>query len=835
MNRFLLTQIVRIVTVTFLATAGYGQIVISSSQPQDFGTTDTKLPGFHAAPSVKAVADGDITRVLTVAVADFDKKGGPDAVTVQADGMLNVLYNDEGNLGRMYNNNSAMALSPNVVYIEAADLNGDGSPDIVAMDTKNSAFLVFMNNGNGTFANAAIVSVLPASGARLVSGGLTVADVNGDGNPDVVTVAQLSSSGSTIFSQQTFLGIGNGTFQAPTGTDTTLSGSFYLTPGRSLSIADMNRDGKPDLVLQIKESSPAEAVVLGVSFGNGDGVFQNIPATGPTVGAATQPASNLTVADVNGDSIPDAVFLTYSNQVHVVLGQADGSLQSPSAVLSNMSGAVLLTLGDVNKDDKLDLIIFGSGQLGVFAGNGDGTFQAAGQQYTGGYGIHQQPAPADFDGDGDLDIAWLDYTNGRIGLYSGNGDGTFAAASPVRPADTGNTEWAGNIQVITAGDFNGDGKKDVLAYDWPHASAGGPADLYMGINDGTGKFFFQLALPKGRLQELAEHYGALIIEATTADFNGDGRPDVIFRTQPGLAVLLAQRDGTLSPTPIDVTFPVSVGCLPFPYLTAGDVNGDGFQDIVAGYIQNTNCAPSASTPSGFFVLLGDGKGGFNATFTPFGNALYFVRVADLNGDRKLDMVVANAVSGSGFNLYAIPGNGDGTFDTGAATIPIRGQYIGNILIGDYNGDGKQDLALSTSGRADSDGSTVPGTEGVLLMPGHGDLTFGDPTTVLQGMRSIWNGTAFGDLNGDGKPELVFSTYTQAETYMPQFGMIVLPNKGDGKFGPASSELMPLGVSGRNAVAFVADFNGDGTPDVLLGSGLSSPLFLNRGRVEMSQR
>jgi hypothetical protein len=259
----------------------------------------------------------------------------------------------------------------------------------------------------------------------------------------------------------------------------------------------------------------------------------------------------------------------------------------------------------------------------------------------------------------------------------------------------------------------------------------------------------------------------------------------------------------------------------------GDVNGDGFQDIVAGYAQNTNCTPSASTPSGFFVLLGDGTGHFQAKLTPFGNGVYFVRLADLNGDNRLDIVTADLTAGSGFNVYAIPGKGDGTFiTTAAARVPIASQYISNILVSDYNGDGKPDLALSTDGTPDSGGSPVPGTEGVLLLPGYGNFGFGNPTTVLPGMRSVWDGTMFADFNGDGKPDLVFATYAQAQTYMPNFGMIVLPNRGDGTFGPGSSELMPLGLTGQNLVPFVADFNGDGAPDVLLGTGLSSPLFLN---------
>ena len=782
------------------------------------------FPGFNSVPSVKVVADGDMSPANAIAAADFDKQHGADIATIQRDGMLNIVYNDgHGNFGPMYNNSSAVSLGPWVTYMESADLNADGYPDLVAADPSNREFLVFLNRGDGTFGNAVSIPVQPASGARLET--LTLGDTNGDGKIDVVTISQKFSSGSTTLSEQTFLGNGDGTFQGPVGSDTTISGNFAVDIGPGLALADMNRDGHPDLVAQLYHGGQ---ISLGVAMANGDGTFQSIPATGTSVRAGVQPVSSLAVADLNADGIPDALFVSYSDAVYVALGQPDGSLQAPSAVLTAMSGAVLLTVGDLNKDGKLDLFVDGSGQVGVYAGNGDGTFQPASiGQFTSGYATNEQPAPVDLNGDGNLDVVSLDNTNGRAALFLGRGDGIFRAAIPVRPANPGDTQWAGNIQVIATGDFNGDGKKDVLAYDWPQASAGGPADLYIGLNDGHGHFNFVLALPSGVLQQLAGHYGSIIIDAATADFNGDGRSDVIFRTDPGIAILLSNGDGTLNTTPIDATFPVSVGCNPFNYLTAADVNGDGKSDIVAGYWQNPNCPGSESTPSGYFVLLNDGSGHFNSSFTPFADAIFFVRTGDLNGDGKQDLVLANLVIGQGFELYALPGNGDGTFNTAAANKVIDHQYISNILIGDFNNDGKEDLAPSTDGAADSSGGIIPGTEGVLMMPSNGDFSFGTPTMVLPGMRAIWNGTAFADMNGDRKVDLVFQTYAQDQNYMPNFGLIVVPNSGDGSFGTPVSALMPLNIVG-DLTPFVADFNGDGRPDVVLGSGLSSPLFLNIG-------
>jgi hypothetical protein len=438
----------------------------------------------------------------------------------------------------------------------------------------------------------------------------------------------------------------------------------------------------------------------------------------------------------------------------------------------------------------------------------------------------------DFDGDGDLDIAALDYTNGRVALYPGKGDGTFDAATPVYPSDP--AKWAGNIQVISSADFDGDGDGDVLAYDWPHASAGGSADLAIGLNDGTGKFVFKVALPSARMQELAKNYGSFSIGANTADFNGDRRADVIFKTEKGLSVVLSNRDGTLNPNPIDVSFPVRVGCMPFNYLATGDVNGDGAQDIIASHMQNKNCGPSASTPSGIFVLMGDGTGRFEATFTTVKDAPYFVETADLNGDKVLDLVVAYLNPGKGFTLATVPGAGNGGFNFAASRAPISGQYLSDIVVADYSGDGRADLILPTAGTPGADGNPATGTGGVLLLAGRGDFTFGEATKVLEGVNSISGGTAVADFDGDGDRDIVLAAYAKSEPYSDDYGVIVLHNE-NGVFESVSSELIPLSVTGRNTSVFVTDFNKDGAPDVVAGSGLSSPMFLNKRRSAQQSR
>ncbi|MBA3912922.1 MAG: VCBS repeat-containing protein [Acidobacteriales bacterium] len=465
---------------------------------------------FIAAPYVSASAGGDASPVYTSVTANFDLKNGPDVAAVQVDGTLNVLLNNgRGELSGTYSNSSATALQPVIAYIESADLNHDGAPDIVTMDAANSAFLVFLNQKDGTFADAVSTSVTPASGASFLNGGsITVADVNGDGKPDVIAVANLQTGQdpdyTTIFSQQTFLGKGDGTFQTPQTVDTELHGYYFIQYGEGLGIADTNNDGNPDVVALIEEFDSKLATFLGRSVGAGNGSFQTLQATAARVEVDEPPQSTLKLADLNHDQVQDALFITRDGAVHVALGNADGTFRPASAALSNLISASLLALGDFDHDGQLDLVVYGYGVAGIFAGRADGAFDPAARgQYVGSLGGDQQPAPADFNADGNIDFLWVESAYNKLSIYLNKKSGSFPAATAIVPANRSTnypnaTEWAYNNLTAGVGDFNADGKTDVLTYDFTNAAASGFADIDFGISNGQGKFLYKVALPGGQ-------------------------------------------------------------------------------------------------------------------------------------------------------------------------------------------------------------------------------------------------------------------------------------------------------------------------------------------------
>lgn len=384
---------------------------------------------FATPVSGQAYITGPLQYVAPVASVGGTLEGNPTPFTiadVNNDGKLDaavVGVNGGGTVGILLGNGDGTFQAPLIVNsgvffafnVALADLNGDGKADLVVTGCTggNCSASVLLGNGDGTFQTPVLY--------KAASGVVKVADINGDGKPDLVVLNYCTgiSTCSGYGTVDVLLGKGNGTFAAAV---TTSTGGYY---SERLEIADLNGDGKPDVIV-----------------GNG--------------------------CNLNGCNSYD-----YAHELTVLIGKGDGTFEAAVGYATGNNTIIDMTLADLNGDGKLDLATISnctpttcSEPVSVLLGNGNGTFQAA-KTYKGGGTPLNYIVATDTDGDGkpDLLISGFcgDNPQGCLGsdatLFTlhGNGDGTFqppAILSIIGPY--------GGPMPLGFADLNNDGKPDLL-------------------------------------------------------------------------------------------------------------------------------------------------------------------------------------------------------------------------------------------------------------------------------------------------------------------------------------------------------------------------------------
>ena len=587
---------------------------------------------------------------------------------------------------------------------------------------------------------------------------IAMADVNGDGNPDVLYI---DPSGVEV---QLLDGSGNVISTTP------FAAGFSPSPFNSnLIAADFNGDGKIDLAISYFGDTDTnlggEVFVL---LGNGDGTFR---APQP-VNAVSTPVP-IAAADFNGDGKLDIAVASVVGQfVAVMLGNGDGTFQASSTYPSATPSSLLAV--DLNGDGAPDLAVV-TGQVAVLLNSGHGTFGKP--LVTPVPTFPSYVAYADFNHDGKLDLVLGGLLN-AIPVLLGNGDGTFQApvvyASGDSPVSVGVLPLEDGTTIIST------------------------------VDPVTSNYWFIVVEPDGTSGAPTLNVGGAsgLTGIAAADLNGDGQPDIItansFSASNAVSVSIAQ-DGDQFSAP--VWYPLDANSVTPETLAIGDMNGDSKPDVVVGNLGSIS------------VFLGNGDGTLKpALGTPLpsgtpedGGAAQLLALADFNRDGKLDAAVAVFGSGptgtSAGTIQILLGKGDGTFQPPALVSMPTGLHPVGVAAGDLNGDGIPDLAVALM---DSVLSSGPATLAIFL--GQGDGTFGTARTVILKAQSGSGGSlAIGDLNGDGKPDLAL---TEGNSNF----IDVLLGNGAGGFREVST--LPATYESAGPV-LITDFNRDGIPDLVV--------------------
>src|ERR1700685_2502557 len=745
------------------------------------------------------------------------------------------------------------------------DFNGDGKQDVATIVNTHTlgspayAISAVLGNGDGTFQAAKLTAVTLPAGDLFDP--IFVGDVNQDGKDDIVILHQgLAQNTAPPATVEVWLSNGDGTFtetsQSPitvttngalwatvtpfapdTARDIVVAdaatpngniwvlrnnnngtGTFNTTPSQiqftgplnfnttlntgAVAFGDFNNDGYLDFAGPAGALSTASLKQMVVYLNNGSGTG----FTGPTAlatpdkvyGSCFNVAGNLSSRTGSADIV--SANCLENNTVTVYANTTGTGTFSPGVYSQGGIDTTAVAIGDINGDGKNDIV--SSNQLGadvtVLLGDGTGKMQPATVGYaiggtmltTAGGGL--PPAlVADFHKDGHNDVIVPDGVNNFVYLQ-GFGDGSFRSAVDYSSEPTTAGNGYQTSVGIASGDFNGDGKVDyVVGNTYAFGQTEGNISVFISIGDGTLKpgVNYGSALTKFQFQFVA-----------VGDFNGDGNLDIAATDalNGGVQIFLGKGDGTFT---LGSTYPTDTGTYTTLGIVAADLNGDGKTDLAV--VNNSSTGTSGSVG----ILINDGKGGFNpvvnySTGSTSATLATEITAADVNGDKNLDLIVPQYGGATpGTTVLIFLGKGDGTFPTSKSTTVGYNPY--NAAIGDINGDGKVDLAVTI------DDQTSNHNQGIAVALGNGDGTFKTPTLLASTAQS----TTFDlpgpgyvklvDVNRDGNLDLLY-TNSSFSTVGVMYG------NGTGTF---TSPVEYPAASFAFDFAF-ADVNGDGVPDVV---------------------
>ncbi len=759
----------------------------------------------------------------------------------------------------------------------AGDVNGDGYSDVIvgarsysSGEVDEGGAFVYHGSAAGLAEVAAWIAESDQAGANFGRSVGAAGDINGDGYSDVIVGAS-AYDGAHVDEGRAWVYLGSAAGLSPTSAFTTFGGQASAELGWSVGWAgDVNADGFSDIIIGARSwngsfTNEGRAVIF-LGSASGLGFAPSWTVDGEQGGARFGEVVG-NAGDVNGDGYSDVIVgapLYDDGEIDegaafVFLGGADGPDTVSDWVATGQQleanlGIAAATAGDVNSDGYADVIVGANlyddgeedeGRAAVYTGS------AAGLATEPAWAVHSDQPGAemgwsaftagDVNGDGHSDVivggrfhdgAFVD--EGRAWVYGGSPDGLSLVSGWFAESDQGQSDFG--IAIAAAGDVNGDGYDDVLV----------GARFYDAGSDNEGRAYIFHGSPDGLefensgvadIDQASAQFGAAV--GSAGDVNGDGYADVIVgaprfndeQSDEGAAYLYTGSASGLSmfavwsfePNQARAHAGSSVG-------SAGDVNGDGFSDLVIG----ADSFDDGETDEGAaFVFYGsptgpgsapDWIGGSNQTEAFGGRGM---GAGDVNGDGYSDLIVGAhrytgnvANEGAAFVYHGSP--------SGLSAVPAWFAYGGQqdasfgftvAGAGDVNGDGYSDVIVG-----------APLYSGAENFEGAAFVYLGSPTglapvsswSAMSGQENARAGLAVetaGDVNGDGYSDVVVGMPLYDDQFEDE-GRTRLYHGSAAGLGTTPAWFVDGGqafaLAGRSA-ARAGDVDGDGYSDLAIGA------------------
>jgi len=607
---------------------------------------------------------------LDIKAGDFNKDGNLDIVTCgQTNNEFSLLLGDgNGNLAAPVN--FPVGASPRGIAV--GDFNNDSNLDvIVSNSTAPRQAYIYLGNGSGNFIAPTILDFTNIFG-------VCVGDFNNDSNLDFAisaggTVQPWFGNGTgTTFTPGAIisgfnLGIpikshdidGDGDIDLSSGNAYTLNdGAGNFAPrvgltqtGNELTVADINKDGKTDIVARDNSQNGSNARVL---LGDGAGNFTLLAKFDTNVNA-----SSIELVDINNDGNLDMIGIGTAGSTHnadFLYGDGSGYFTNTAIkyLFPNNYNPQDIVKGDFNKDGKIDVAICHSAAnlVTVHLGEDKNRFSKTATNYNTGTFPFQIIA-VDYNNDSNLDLITYNNSTGSITVLTGNGTGQFTSL--------GNIATSATEGRMTFGDFNKDNFIDVV------------------ITNGSGQSFSLLTgTGSGFNSPVVTSLTERAYEIKSIDFNKDGNLDLVTDYDSGLGTLTGNGDGT---------FTIGTSRLPVSgsFFLIADINYDTHLDVVA----------FANTTFGNDFFINDGTGAFIGSSISVTLGGFPFAFEDMNNDGFKDLIV-----GSQWNISSEPGQivifrGTATGISNSVLVDQDGSGGSRLIIHDLNGDGKLDIVATS--------------------------------------------------------------------------------------------------------------------------------------------